>query len=603
MKRKQTTTEGCYLGTRTKKSLVEINEEKWVSPSDIKNYMIHDTLVDWLKLTKTSEEKPSVYTPYLFSQGIDFEKNLVQYINNHKLEVVYISNQITDKTCLETINEMKKGTPLIYSAPFKNKKNFTHGIIDLLVRSDCLDYICEENILSEKDKFFHGSNLSGDYNYVVVDIKFSTLPLRSDGKHLLNSGFYPAYKGQLYIYNEAVSDIQGFQSRYAFILGRRSKYTQKGETFLSLNCLDKFGVVDFKGVDRDYKFLTLDAIKWVRELYLNGKKWSATPPTRRELYPNMSVDSGIWNVEKQKIADQIADITQIWYCGVKNRSHALRYGIKSWQDKRCNSKTLGVKGKRAKIVDQIISINQQKNDKIRPNRIKNNIFNWRNCDNELFVDFETIGDFFGGFDNLPWQHKKDMIFMIGVYYKDNQTWNYKNFICLENSKEEEYKIMNDFANFVHEQGNPKLWFWHADQMIWNRRENVLTNYFCQTENGADKVKNIVTKWKFEGWRDLCYFFRSEPIVIKDCFKYGLKDIYIAMKKHNMITISLDGVCQDGNSASMIAWLIYQNRENDADKDREYNMSKLKEEMTHIIKYNIFDVQVLFEILNYLRQKH
>ena len=68
---------------------------------------------------------------------------------------------------------------------------------------------------------------SRPYHYIVIDIKFSTLPLRANGKHLLNSGSYPAYKAQCLIYTDAIGLIQGYTSRYAFILGRRWKYTQK----------------------------------------------------------------------------------------------------------------------------------------------------------------------------------------------------------------------------------------------------------------------------------------------------------------------------------------------------------------------------------------
>ena len=36
----------------------------------------------------------------------------------------------------------------------------------------------------------------------------------------------------------------------------------------------------------------------------------------------MCVDSGKWNVEKEKIADRIGEMTNIWYVGVKQRNIA-----------------------------------------------------------------------------------------------------------------------------------------------------------------------------------------------------------------------------------------------------------------------------------------
>ena len=63
-----------------------------------------------------------------------------------------------------------------------------------------------------------------------------------------------------------------------------------------------------------------------------------------------------WNKEKEDIAEKLGDITQIWYCGIKNRQKALEKNILSWRDKRCNSKNLGMGGIRGEIIDKIITI-------------------------------------------------------------------------------------------------------------------------------------------------------------------------------------------------------------------------------------------------------
>ena len=90
-----------------------------------------------------------------------------------------------------------------------------------------LHKIVDECPLTIEEQTISSPLLKQDYHYVVIDIKFSTLPLRADGKHLLNSDKYPAYKAQCLIYRDAVGLIQGYTSQYAFILGRRWKYTQK----------------------------------------------------------------------------------------------------------------------------------------------------------------------------------------------------------------------------------------------------------------------------------------------------------------------------------------------------------------------------------------
>ena len=122
---------------------------------------------------------------------------------------------------------MREGKSIIYSAPVKNTVTNTQGIIDLLVRSDIIDKLIDQPPLTKEEADIGSPNLNHNFHYVVVDIKFSTLPLRADGIHLLNSGHYPAYKAQTYVYNQAIGLIQGYTSPFAFIMGRRWKFTQK----------------------------------------------------------------------------------------------------------------------------------------------------------------------------------------------------------------------------------------------------------------------------------------------------------------------------------------------------------------------------------------
>jgi hypothetical protein len=86
-------------------------------------------------------------------------------------------------------------------------------------------------------------------------------------------------------------------------------------------------------------------------------------------------------------------------------------------------------------------------------------------------------------------------------------------------------------------------------------------------------------------------FKSEPIVIKDCFKFGLKPIAAAMRKHGMISVRNDSKCNNGISAMIDAWKTYSNSDNPQNSDT----------MKDIIKYNEFDCKVLYEILTFLRK--
>lgn len=569
----------------------------WVSATHTRNYMLKDPLVDWLKLTRKTtgrtQKKGSEFFEFILERGLEFEKKLVEYIHEHKIPVEYGGDVITDKSCRRTINLMKKGVPIIHSAPFKNGRKHIRGIIDLLVRSDHLGDLVDENPLPENLRRYKAPNLDGDYHYVVIDVKFSTLPLRADGRHLLNSSSYPAYKAQTWIYTDGIGAIQGYTSPFAFILGRRWRYTSKGETYTGLNCLDKLGVIAFQGVDKEYPQRTADAMQWLKELRKDGKNWSVDPPSREELYPNMCIDSGEWNLEKCKIARKLGDITEIWYCGLKHRNNAIALGIKSWRDPECTSETLGMGGVRAPVIDKIMDINRQNKDKILPAKIQTELFDWRTEANEIFVDFETFTDVFAPLDQLPEQPKTDGLFMIGVYYRNGTKWEYKNFIVRDTSNEEEFRIMDEFIQFIRQQNNPKLWYWHAENTLWTRAENRQMDLAC-LKGDTKKADHIVDNWDLNrDWADLVKIFRDEPIVIKNCFKFGLKEVAKTMHDHGMIKTKLDSDCDSGMTAAFKAWKAYQESDNPTEHP----------DIVDIAKYNRFDVEVLYDILFYLRRNH
>ena len=561
--------------------------KSWVAASHVYNYMINDPLVDWLKLISTCKSKtPPLYTNFLFNLGVKFENELVKYINDNITPVKTVSQYINAESCQKTIDLMLAGEPVIHSAPVKNKENNTEGVIDLLVRSDYVERLVCESPIMDTEKNIPAPKLGRNFHYVVIDIKYSTLPLSSDQRHLLNSGNYPAYKAQLWIYNQAISKIQGYLSRYSFIIGRRCKYITKGVSNIEYDCLTKLGVVDFEGVDKEYIQKTKKAIEWVRDVNENGINWTIYPPSRQELYPNMCVDSGIWSKEKEEISDKLGEISFVWNCGVKNRNIALLNNIKSWEDPYCTSSNIGIKGKRAVIIDKILSINRQDKDKIWPKKLETDI---SKIGEEMFVDFETLSDIFSDFSNLPLQNSMGMIFMIGVGLVEKGEWVYKSFTCNKPTYEEEYRIMNEFSEFVNGKNNPRLHYWHAERFFWKSAECRQFDLAADTEIR----NNISDDWKNFQWNDLCSLFKSEPIVLKGCFNFGLKSIAKTMREHNMITSYNNSSCDTGMTATNKAWEYYQKA------DREIASEELKD----IETYNEFDCRVLSDILYYLRKNH
>ena len=565
-------------------------QKDWVAASHVRNYMLNDPLVDWLKNMKNMKNNinkarynqntnKNEFTNFILKRGIEFEDHIVKYINENKTEVVTISKYFTQEGVEKTIESMKNGIPILHSAPVINRKENTGGVIDLLIRSDYLDKIVDDCPLTESEKVIRAPNLSGDYHYVVIDVKFSTLPLRSDGRHILNTGGYPAYKAQTLIYTQAVGKIQGYTPRYAYILGRKWKYTRQNVQYCSPNSFNKLGVIDFNGIDSDYITRTKNAINWVRDVKNFGHLWSLDPPTRTELYPNMCVDSGRWNKEKKKIANQIGEITSLWNCGNKHREIAFSNGITSWQHPECTSAKIGIKGVKSSVIDKMLAINKQNKALLWPEKIQSNIYGWKDTSNEVFVDFETISDIFAPFGDINKEGYSSRIFMIGVGWADKGVWKYKSFICKDLTREEELKTMTEFNTFLSERNHPKIYYWSAEKRIWNMAMRY-TEYTQYTQSVLP-LQNLC---------DLCLLFKNEPIVIKDCFKFGLKEVAASMRKHNMINTTNESDCKSGMGAMVQAWKFYNNPDD-------------KHIMKQIEKYNEFDCKVLWEIISYLRENH
>ena len=554
----------------------ELNDKKQkktlVSCSKVENYLNNDSLADWLDLYWPEKEKNNSLD-FLKQKGIEFEKKIVEHIAD--LFPVKHIGKITSRNCQRVIQEMKNGTEILASVPFVNDKNNTKGIIDLLIRNDIFSKLFPS--CSKSDMFKEGKSKFGNYFYVVIDIKFCTLPLSVNGCFLLNSGRFPGYKGQVYLYNKYIADLQEYDPECAFLLGRRYRISDGSlPEDNGINCLEKVGLVDFSDRDRWVLGKTEKALDWIRRLYVEGKSWDVYNTDIKELFPNLKVKT--WVKAKKIIAEQTGEITQVWNCGVKQRENAMKEGVKSWRS--ANSVVLGLRGKRAEIVDTIISVNKGE-EVVLPKKIKYDDFPWRQPVKEGFVDFETVYDVFAGFEYLPYQYNTEHIFMIGLYYQEDGQFHYCNF-CMETlDREEEYRTMREFCDFVQSKGLEKLYYWSAEKLLWNRA----LNRHIENKQNIRKIDILQDKLC-----DLSTIFREEPIAIKGCFGYGLKEISKSLRMHGLIDTEYSGDVEDGLSASISAWSAY----------KEKQTRKKKQILTEIARYNKTDVVVLQEILYFMR---
>lgn len=565
------------------------------------------------------------FTDFLMNKGTEFETRVIELIKNkikpndfvticadmknfHHNVVAYEKN---------TIKAIMTGIPIIYQAVLLNRSGpikYSYGVSDLLVRSDYLGLIVENNPLTKSQTTYAAPNLSGNYHYVVIDIKFMTLDLCADGKLIRNSACVPANKCQLYIYNYAVGAIQGYMPPVAYILGRQNKYTSKGRHYANNGCFFGLGHIDYQNWDKTYVDKTISAINWIKNLRLNGNKWTICPPSKPELYPNMSSQcSQSWYKIKSSIANNIGEITMLWNCGVKNRQIAHQNGILSYRDPNCTAKILGIKGtKQIPILDEIIKINRKRkfSNKMDNISITNTITDsWiTEAKLEFSVDFEAISGIDDDFKSLPDACQDKWLPLIGVTYKTvvgNKTkTKYTAFVATELSKSAEYQLICQFYNFIRDITTKFIGRKHKIPPIhhWGSFEKVTFSKLCaelinEFDTDNDVEKNIKLIQANIEWYDLSECFRNNPIVINGCYNFGLKEISKRLYDLNLIatTWDLSNPCSNGNNAMIISKKAYQIAESTA--------SPIGPLMADVIAYNKVDCVVIHEIMDVMRTKY
>lgn len=342
---------------------------------------------------------------------------------------------------------------------------------------------------------------SDQWHYVIVDVKYSTLKMRADQIHLTNSGNMPAYKAQMYIYQRALTKLQGYEAKCAYLLGRNWSCVQKNVKMHGNGPFERLGSINFTEAKLDEHIVAKAnaAVNWIRRVRAEGMFWTLHPkPSIYELYPNMSnkCDSP-WHEKKKVLAEKLNEITLVWYCGVKQRKRAHDAGITEWTDPALTPEVMGFKKRKTEdekprlgdIIGDVLNINRDESDNppmILPKSIQNNYRNWQHLSLlpekmidevdepiEFYVDFETVHDAAAStaksnVDGMvrrtfgPGRKGKsgDLIFMIGVGWHETKStpvegkiiktkeWQYKNFTATHMTFDAEKQMINSFYDYI-----------------------------------------------------------------------------------------------------------------------------------------------------------
>lgn len=220
---------------------------------------------------------------------------------------------------------------------------------------------------------------------------------------------------------------------------------------------------------------------------------------------------------------------------------------------------------------------------ILPLKINTNIYDWRNIKNkDYFIDFETFPDIIHNESNIPNHNSSELIYFIGVgYYTDDSNLKYVYFKCNSLTINEENRILNEFIDFINIDTNVKCWYWFAEENILNRA--IIRHKLHEKYNRLFLC-------------DLSKIFRNEPIYIRNCNSYGLKEVINSLSKlfPDYINIKNESKCKSGTNSILFSYKLFEKLGQGDTSGEEY--------LDEIIKYNKFDVYSLAEILNFLRNK-
>jgi hypothetical protein len=576
--------------------------------------------------TNSQEKKLKSSFDYIVESGNLFEVEIIKQIEKMMEEkkeskkIIKIDESNINLNYSKTINIILSNKySIIFGSVLMNEKNNTWGKPDLIVKGEWICKYIEADI----------PNINPNKWY-IIDIKSSTINLISGGDEMSSKILYNTYKSQIYIYTDALNEsLKKYKKdnnvTYGFILGKKYKYVANKNTYIKKS-FQYLGIVDFtKNINgQTFYNLTTDAVKWNNELRKNWKEYKLNPINKDELFPNMKnqYDKN-WHKIKKEIAVANKEITLLWNCGIANRKLAWEHGIKRYDNPKLNAKILGFEGKsKETIIDSMLQMVGSDKNYILDKH--NDYMEWQSKSNfEFFVDFETYNTDIIWDENNDWENSftsSQKIYMIGISYiqGDNLVHKsflikYQNYFNLKNQFDvnentnntifgdikfndcvgcsDELDLIKKFSEFLISFKPPDLELDFFKKNIrlchWSNAEPTMFNKKINEYN----LDN--TKYDFN-WYDLLKIFKYDmyPIIIKECFGFGLKEIIKKLNKYGLINLSWSDL-DDGLLSSFIARDIYMG----------INMginSKQNIEMFNIIEYNYIDCKALYLLLKWMR---
>ncbi len=328
-----------------------------------------------------------------------------------------------------------------------------------------------------------------------------------------------------------------------------------------------------------------------------------------DIFPNMKNTYDYpYHSYKQKVANEIDEITQYYYCSVKERDTHLSKSARDY-----STASFGIKNKsdKSKKIEGILKYRNKTNEqnpfKIYGNKksLKEKLNELYNYTNLCFIDFEVVNgllDISKGLDSFPKLSFHNCIFNIGLLVYNLETnKNVFHSFFLENINNSEHKLLKDFFSCIDSLENPVLIHW----------SNAELNFL----NSFNKKGNTLLFSSYN-YFDLHSIFNKYNVIVKGMKSFKLKELYTSIHKHTSFVKKLT---EDLDFEKHIK--LYKGGDDDeisimngtattlsGSKVRDgletiglyLNQTCSKEQIMDIITYNFYDCYYLYNILKALR---
>ena len=588
----------------------------WVAATSTRNFMLANPLLDWLGLwgeakgfERDTVDKRTDFGLFILRKGTEFEQAVMNVLgdalpfgNVYTVESQWMGvHPAGSEQALSTWEAMNRGEPVISQGLVWDDSTRTFGFPDLLFRSDVFAQMFP-GVLNDEQVARPAAKLGiGNCHYVVLDIKYSTLRLLASGL-VSNAGSFPAYKTQVFIYNRALAQLQGYCPPAGFLLGRGwSQQTRTGGR--SDHCLERLGAVcnNEKQGGRSLGERSDEAAAWVRRVRAEGGNWDALPePTVPQLRPNPKATTpGMWKTAVKRITVELEDLIVLYGVGAKKRNAANEQKLFRWTDRSVTPGAFNMKGVTAGRLDAFLDVNRDiEGPPVRPARIAAAREEWHDASAlEFYVDFETVSDLNDDFSEMPLKGGETLVFMIGCGHVEQGQWKFECFTSTSLTVGSEGQIIEE-------------WFAHmnrvADRFAPNGSDPVVFHWSAHETVTLETAYNAAAKrHPSEHWPQLKWFdflnrvARAEPLVVRGAHGFGLKAVTNALHQLGLVNIQWGAGPADGLGAMVGAWWSQQQ------VDSVDGMSRLSEVelMQQIGEYNEIDCKAMMEIVSYLRARH